>query len=122
VGELTHSVTQALAGSSSHSLMWLVHILSIIPDRKASVNLYIFNSKLNWDGIYIEKILSLVWLLTLREEILAKIFFSLASKSSLGVEFRDWKSKILPKYLKDPPRGTWGIIPLSLRLTLGRIC
>src|SRR6266516_8013929 len=47
MGELTHSVTQALGGSSSHSLMWLVHSLSIMFDRKASVNLYIFSSKLN---------------------------------------------------------------------------
>src|SRR6267154_515166 len=47
VGELAHSVTQELGGNSSHSLICLVHSLSITPDIKASVKLYIFSSKLN---------------------------------------------------------------------------
>src|SRR6266516_5938551 len=105
IGELAHSVTQELGGNSIHSRMFLVHSLSITPDRKASVKLYIFNSKLNCDGIYIENILSLVWLRTVREEIVAKIFISFDSNSFFGSEFRAGKSKILPKYLKWPPRG-----------------
>src|SRR6267154_1792545 len=44
VGELAHSVTQELRGNSSHSLICLVHSLSITPDIKASVKLYIFSS------------------------------------------------------------------------------
>ena len=122
VGELTHSKTQELGGNSSQSLMCLVHNLSTIPDKKVSVNLYIFSSKLNWDGTYMENIFSFVWLLILSEEILTSIFSNLVSKSFMGTEFRAWKSKILPKYLKWPPRGTAGTIPLSLRFILGKIC
>src|SRR6266516_3774348 len=102
--------------------MWLVHSLSTSPDRKASVKLYIFNSKLNLDGTYIENILSLVWLRTVREEIVAKIFISFDSNSFFGSKFREGKSKILPKYLKWPLKGTAGIIPLSLKLIFGKIC
>src|SRR6266516_527770 len=91
-------------------------------DRKASVNLYIFSSKLNCDGIYIEKIFSLVWLLIFREEIFTSIFFTLVSSSSLGLLLSKGKSKSFSKYLKPPPRGTAGITPLSLRLMFGRIC
>src|SRR6267154_1694816 len=47
MGELTHSVTQELGGNSSHSLMCFVHSLSTTPERKESVKLYIFSSKLN---------------------------------------------------------------------------
>ena len=39
VGALAHSETQELSGNSSHSLMYLVHSLSTVPDKKASVNL-----------------------------------------------------------------------------------
>src|SRR6266516_4204662 len=39
IGELAHSFTQELGGNSSHSLMCMVHNLSIVPDRKASVKL-----------------------------------------------------------------------------------
>src|SRR6267154_2455615 len=122
VGELAHSVTQELGGNSSHSLICFVHTLSTMPDKKASVKSYNFSSKLNWDGTYSENIFSFVWLLTPREEIFTKILFNLVSKSTLGTELSAWKSKILPKYLKWPPNGTAGIIPLSLKLILGKIC
>src|SRR6267154_3716764 len=71
---------------------------------------------------HVENILSLVWLLTLREESFIRIFSSFASKSFLGTEFKDSKSKILPRYLKWPPRETAGIIPLFLKLIFGKIC
>src|SRR6267154_3989088 len=122
MGELAHSVTQELGGNSSHSLMCFVHNLSKTPERKESVKLYIFSSKLNWDGTYVENILSLVWHLILREESFSRIFSSFASNSFLGTEFKDLKSKILPRYLKWPPKGTAGIIPLFLKFTLGMIC
>src|SRR6266516_5590630 len=122
MGELIHSVTQELGGNSSHSLIWLVHNLSMVSDRKASVNLYIFSSKLNWDGTYIENILSFVWHLTFSEEIFPSMFFNLVSISSFGAEFRDLKSNTLPKYLKWPPIGTAGIIPLFCKFILGKIC
>src|SRR6267154_2384343 len=47
MGELAHSVTQELDGNSSHSLMCFVQSLSTTPDKKESVKLYIFSSKLN---------------------------------------------------------------------------
>src|SRR6266516_3252361 len=122
VGELIHSVTQELGGNASHSLIWLVHNLSMISDRKASVNLYIFNSKLNWDGTYIANILSFVWHLTFREEIFPSMFSNLVSISSFGTELSDLKSNTLPKYLKWPPKGTAGIIPLFFKFILGKIC
>src|SRR6267154_2126617 len=54
MGELTHSVTQELGENSSHSLMFFVHSLSTTPHRKESAKSYIFSSKLNRDGTYIE--------------------------------------------------------------------
>src|SRR6267154_364774 len=107
MGELAHSVTQELSGNSSHSLMCFVHSLSTTPDRNESVKLYI---------------LSLVWLLILREESFSRIFLSFTSNSFFGTEFKDLKSKILPRYLKWPPKETAGIIPLLLKFTLGKIC
>src|SRR6267154_2339918 len=115
MGELAHSVTQELSGNSSHSLMCFVHSLSTTPERKESVKSYIFSSKLNLDGTYVEKILSLVWLLILREESFTMIFSSFTSHSSMEREFKDLKSNILPKYLKWPPKRTVGIIPLFLK-------
>src|SRR6266516_4614249 len=122
IGVLAHSVTHELCGNSSHSLIFMVHNLSITPDKNASVKLYIFNSKLNWDGAYRENILSLVWLRTFREEIFARIFSSLDSNSFFGSELSALKSKILPKYLKWPPKGTAGIKPFPCRPMLGKTC
>src|SRR6266516_594262 len=69
IGELAHSVTHELGGNSSHSLMCFVHNLSIVPDRNASVKLYIFSSVLH---------------LIFKEEFLTSIFSSLVKNSFFG--------------------------------------
>src|SRR3989442_11289696 len=76
---------------------------------------------MNWVNMYFERIFNLVWGLIFRFESLISIFASLSSISVLGMESFKSKSKILPRYLKCPPKGTAGILPLD-NATVGSTC